>query len=264
MTDGPNGNDHPAIRIVGLHKAFGPLEVLKGITCDIWPGQVVCVIGSSGSGKSTLLRCISQLERNDAGHVFVHGTPMGLVTDGEGGFKPASQSVLAAQRMRIGFVFQHFNLWPHKTALGNVTEALKVVKGMKPAMAAEIGIEKLRRVDLLDKKDDYPSTLSGGQQQRVAIARMLAMEPDVLLFDEPTSALDPELVGEVIAVMKGLAAEGNTMLIATHEMAFARETADQMIFLDAGAIAETGPTETFFTAPKQERTQAFLHRMLRP
>ncbi len=263
MSSRANGDEQPAIRIDDLHKAFGPLEVLKGISCEIWPGEVVCVIGSSGSGKSTLLRCISQLERIDAGHVFVHGTPMGRVEVGGGEYRPASQAILAAQRMRIGFVFQHFNLWPHKTALGNVTEALKVVKNMKAGQANEIGLAMLRRVDLLDKKDDYPSTLSGGEQQRVAIARVLAMQPDVLLFDEPTSALDPELVGEVIAVMKGLAAEGNTMLIATHEMGFARETADRMIFLDAGKIAETGPTETFFTNPKQERTKAFLRRMLR-
>ena len=253
----------PAIGIVDLHKSFGKLEVLKGITCDIWPGDVVCMIGSSGSGKSTLLRCINYLEPPTAGQVYVHGTPMGRVKAGDGTLRNADQGTLAKQRMRIGFVFQHFNLWPHKTALGNVAEALMVVKGMRRPEATERGIEALRRVDLLDKQDDYPSTLSGGQQQRVAIARMLAMEPDVLLFDEPTSALDPELVGEVIDVMQGLAAEGNTMVVATHELGFARETANRMVFLDDGVIAEEAPTETFFESPRQERTQSFLKRMLK-
>lgn len=253
----------PAVRVEGLHKSFGSLEVLKGIDCAIAPGEVVCIIGASGSGKSTLLRCINRLETPQKGVVYVHGDPIGYVRASDGALRRANETRLARQRSRIGYVFQHFNLWPHRTALGNVAEALMVVKGMRREEASRVALERLNEVGLADWRDDYPDTLSGGQKQRVAIARMLAMEPDVMLFDEPTSALDPERVGEVIDVMKGLAAQGNTMMIATHEMSFARETADRMMFIDEGVVAEEGPAESFFTAPKTERLRAFLQRMLR-
>ena len=252
-----------AICIRDLHKSFGKLEVLKGISIDVLVGEVVCVIGASGSGKSTLLRCLNHLETPDRGEVLIHGQPMGVTRSAGGGWQPASPAALAEQLARIGFVFQHFNLWPHRTALGNVSEALRIVKGLSREEAKRIGEETLGQVGLLEKCDDYPPTLSGGQQQRVAIARMLAMRPDVLLFDEPTSALDPELVGEVIDVMKQLATEGNTMMIATHEMTFARDTSDRMVFLDDGVVAETGPTAEFFRDPEVERTREFLHRMLK-
>ena len=262
-TDPRNVPGEPAIRIVDLHKSFARLEVLKGISCEIAPGEVVCVIGTSGSGKSTLLRCINFLETPERGEVYIHGERVGMTRKRDGQWVTAKSATLARQRARIGFVFQLFNLWPHRTALGNVADALMVVQRVKREEAMQAGRDALARVGLSDKHDDYPSTLSGGQQQRVAIARMLAMRPDILLFDEPTSALDPELVGEVIDVMKRLAAEGNTMMIATHEMNFARDTSDRMIFLDDGVIAETGPTEHFFKNPRAERTRAFLHRMLK-
>ena len=253
----------PAIVIQDVHKSFGRQQVLRGIDCEIASGEVVCIIGSSGSGKSTLLRCINRLETPDSGTVVIRGETMGFMAGAKGALRPADQATLARQRSRIGYVFQHFNLWPHRTALGNVAEALIVVKQMNRSEARERAREQLAKVGLEEKFDDYPTTLSGGEQQRVAIARMLAMEPDVLLFDEPTSALDPERVIEVIDVMRKLASEGNTMMIATHEMSFARDTSDRMMFLDSGVIAEDGPTDTFFAAPKLDRTRAFLQRMLR-
>ncbi len=252
-----------AISIENLHKAFGSQSVLCGIDCDVAVGEVICLIGSSGSGKSTLLRCINRLETPDDGTVRVRGETIGFVTDANGRLRPADQATLARQRSHIGYVFQHFNLWPHRTAIGNVAEALMVVKRMGREDAYGRAGDQLAKVGLESKLDDYPSTLSGGEQQRVAIARMLAMEPDVLLFDEPTSALDPERVVEVIDVMRKLAAEGNTMMIATHEMSFARDTSDRVMFLDDGKIAEEGPTADFFAAPKLDRTKAFLQRMLR-
>ena len=253
----------PAVAIEGLRKSFGRLEVLRGIDLDVAPGEVICLIGASGSGKSTLLRCVNRLEIPQEGLVRVHGDPIGYVEGEEGRLRPADQTRLAAQRTRIGYVFQHFNLWPHRTALGNVADALMVVKGMRRAEASRIALGRLTDVGLANWADDYPNTLSGGQQQRVAIARMLAMEPEVMLFDEPTSALDPERVGEVIDVMRDLAARGNTMMIATHEMSFARDTADRMVFLDEGVIAEQGPTDRFFDSPETERLRAFLNRMQR-
>ncbi len=252
----------PAIRIVDLCKSFGAQAVLRGIDCEIAAGEVVCVIGSSGSGKSTLLRCINRLETPERGEILIHGDPIGFMPRG-GRLATADQATLARQRSRVGFVFQHFNLWPHRTSLGNVADALIVVKKVTRKQAEEQALARLADVGLADKRDDYPATLSGGEQQRVAIARMLAMEPDVLLFDEPTSALDPERVGEVIDVMRALAAQGNTMVIATHEMSFARDTSDRMIFLDEGVIAEQAPTKRFFAAPREKRTRAFLERMLR-
>ncbi len=251
-----------AVQIVDLHKSFGPLEVLKGIDLSVAPGEVVCILGASGSGKSTLLRCINQLIAPDQGKVYIHGDPIGYVSKGDGILQKADQAILARQRSRIGYVFQQFNLWPHRTALGNVADALMVVKKIDQNQARKIALERLTEVGLVDWCDEYPSTLSGGQQQRVAIARMLAMEPDVMLFDEPTSALDPERVGEVIDVMRALALAGNTMLIATHEMNFARDTADRAIFIEDGTIIEQAPASEFFSAPKTERLRSFLKRMI--
>ena len=251
----------PAVQITDLKKSFGSLEVLKSINLTVSPGEVICVLGTSGSGKSTLLRCINQLTVQDSGDIFIHGHPIGFVQDAKGKLKKAGQAALARQRSHIGYVFQNFNLWPHRTALGNVADALMVVKKMTKNKAYEIALERLTEVGLAAWQNDYPDTLSGGQQQRVAIARMLAMEPDILLFDEPTSALDPERVGEVIDVMRALAAKGYTMIIATHELNFARDTADRVIFIDEGIIAEEAPAEEFFAAPKTERLKAFLKRM---
>lgn len=250
-----------AVSIKNLHKSFGDLEVLKGIDLDVVQGEVVCILGPSGSGKSTLLRCINQLNNPDDGIVYINGDPIGNEVSGNGPLKKANQAMLAKQRSRIGYVFQQFNLWPHRTVLGNVIEALKIVKKMNNDEAQKIAIHRITEVGLLDWKDEYPSTLSGGQQQRVAIARMLAMEPEVMLFDEPTSALDPERVGEVIEVMKELAGKGNTMILATHELNFARDTADRAIFIDEGVILEQAPAQEFFNEPKSERLRSFLKRM---
>ena len=250
-----------AVSIKNLHKSFGDLEVLKGIDLDVVQGEVVCILGPSGSGKSTLLRCINQLNNPDDGIVYINGDPIGNEVSSNGDLKKANQAMLAKQRSRIGYVFQQFNLWPHRTVLGNVIEALKIVKKMNNDEAQKIAIHRITEVGLLDWKDEYPSTLSGGQQQRVAIARMLAMEPEVMLFDEPTSALDPERVGEVIEVMKELAGKGNTMILATHELNFARDTADKAIFIDEGVILEQAPVQEFFNEPKSERLRSFLKRM---
>lgn len=250
-----------AVSIKNLHKSFGDLEVLKGIDLDVVQGEVVCILGPSGSGKSTLLRCINQLNNPDDGIVYINGDPIGNEVSSNGDLKKANQAMLAKQRSRIGYVFQQFNLWPHRTVLGNVIEALKIVKKMNNDEAQKIAIHRITEVGLLDWKDEYPSTLSGGQQQRVAIARMLAMEPEVMLFDEPTSALDPERVGEVIEVMRELAGKGNTMIIATHELNFARDTADRAIFIDEGVILEQAPAQEFFNEPKSERLRSFLKRM---
>ena len=250
-----------AVSIKNLHKSFGDLEVLKGIDLDVVQGEVVCILGPSGSGKSTLLRCINQLNNPDDGIIYINGDPIGNEVSSNGDLKKANQAMLAKQRSRIGYVFQQFNLWPHRTVLGNVIEALKIVKKMNNDEAQKIAIHRITEVGLLDWKDEYPSTLSGGQQQRVAIARMLAMEPEVMLFDEPTSALDPERVGEVIEVMKELAGKGNTMILATHELNFARDTADKAIFIDEGVILEQAPAQEFFNEPKSERLRSFLKRM---
>ncbi len=252
-----------AVSARDVHKSFGDLEVLRGVSFEVARGDVVCIIGSSGSGKSTLLRCLNYLEPPDSGQILINGTPIGWTAGGDGKPVPAAERTLAAQRAKIGYVFQLFNLWPHKTVVGNVMEALHIVKRRSKAEARETAMQFLRKVGMADKLDDYPGTLSGGQQQRVAIARALAMEPELLLFDEPTSALDPERVGEVIDVMRDLAAEGQTMIVATHEMGFARETADRMIFLEQGVIAEEGSTEEFFEQPRHKRLRAFLSRMMR-
>ena len=237
----------PILEIVGLRKSFGALEVLKGIDLSVAEGEVIGLIGASGSGKSTLLRCLNRLEIPTAGSVA---------------FRGETAQELSALRREIGMVFQRFHLFPHLTALQNVTLAPRKVLGTSPEQAEREGRALLERVSLSDKADQKPAQLSGGQQQRVAIARALAMNPAVLLFDEPTSALDPELVGEVLEVIRALAAEGRTMLIATHEMSFCREVAHRVCFLDAGQILEQGPPEQVFGNPQQPRTREFLARVL--
>ena len=240
-----------ALKVEGVHKSFGPNEVLRGIDLELEDHEVVCLIGASGSGKSTLLRCVNLLEPLDAGRIFLAGEEI-TRRDVD------SNSV----RRRIGIVFQAFNLFPHMTVLRNVTLAPRDVLGLGRAEAEARGRELLARFGLEDRRDEYPDRLSGGQQQRVAIVRALAMKPDVMLLDEVTSALDPELVGEVLGVIRDLAAGGMTMLIATHEMAFAREIADRVCFLDQGMILEEGPPERIFTEPTEPRTQEFLRRII--
>jgi polar amino acid transport system ATP-binding protein len=245
--------DRAEIEIRGLHKSFGDNEVLRGIDLDIARGEVVCVIGPSGSGKSTLLRCVNLLEEPSSGQVFVDGTE---VTD--------LDVDIDAVRRRIGMVFQQFNLFSHLTVTENLTLPQRRVLRRDKARAAEVARENLARVGLSEKADAYPAQLSGGQQQRVAIARALAMGPEVMLFDEPTSALDPELVGDVLAVMRVLAAEGMTMMVVTHEMSFAREVADRVVFIDGGVIVEEGPAAQVVGDPQHERTRNFLTRILDP
>ena len=249
----------PAVELRSLVKQFGGHEVLAGIDLAVMPGETVCIVGPSGSGKSTLLRCINWLERPDRGSVFLHGVRVGY-RRADGSNVPMSDRELALLRTRIGMVFQHFNLWPHMTALGNVIESPIHVLGRPRDEAIAEGERLLEKVGLVDKRDVYPAFLSGGQMQRVAIARALAMRPEVLLFDEATSALDPELVGEVLSVMKDLAREGRTMLVVTHEMKFAREAASRVVFLDKGRIVEIAPAEMFFEKPASERARQFLER----
>ena len=255
----------PKVEINGLHKFFGELHVLRGIDLIVPTGSVTVLIGPSGSGKSTLLRCINELESIDAGRVKVDGELIGMREVERGGrteLHALSDKARAAQRAKIGMVFQRFNLFPHMTALENVMEAPVQVRKIPKAEARERGIELLKRVGLGDRLDHYPSQLSGGQQQRVAIARALAMDPELMLFDEPTSALDPELVGEVLQVMKDLAASGMTMVVVTHEMGFAREVGDQLIFMDGGVIRESGDPAEVLDDPQAERTRAFLSSVL--
>ncbi|MGN1024619.1 MAG: amino acid ABC transporter ATP-binding protein [Lachnospiraceae bacterium] len=242
----------PILSIQNLKKNYRTLSVLRGIDLDVYRGQVVAVIGPSGSGKSTLLRCINALEEITSGDILYENSSIASA-------KPKD---LPQLRRQIGMVFQHFNLFPHMTVLRNVMYAPIKVGHQAPDLVREKALTLLHRVGLEDKKDVYPETLSGGQQQRVAIARALAMEPEVLLFDEPTSALDPEMVGEVLAVMKDLAEEGMTMVVVTHEMGFAREVADRVAFMDEGRILEFGPPEQIFAHSKNERVQAFLAKML--
>ncbi|WP_069170313.1 amino acid ABC transporter ATP-binding protein [Streptomyces griseus] len=251
--DGSAAEGGPAIDVRGLRKSFGALEVLAGIDFSVARGEVVCVIGPSGSGKSTLLRCVNLLEEPTSGTVTVAGAE---VTDPE--------VDIDRVRRRIGMVFQSFNLFPHLTALENLTLPQRRVLGRDKAEAARVARERLARVGLTDKESAYPAQLSGGQQQRVAIARALAMDPELMLFDEPTSALDPELVGDVLAVMRSLADEGMTMLVVTHEMSFAKEVADRVVFMDGGAIVEEGTPERVIGAPRHARTRSFLARLLTP
>jgi polar amino acid transport system ATP-binding protein len=252
----------PMIKVDDLYKSFGDLEVLKGIEMEVKKGEVVCIIGASGSGKSTLLRCLNYLEVPDRGRIYIDGESMGLRTRKDGKLVKAHSKDIYRMRAEIGMVFQQFNLWPHKSVLENVIEALITVRKKKRSDAIEIADYFLGKVGLIDKKDERPGLLSGGQQQRVAIARALAMRPKIMMFDEATSALDPQLVGEVLEVMEELAKEGMTMVVVTHEMGFAKHVADRVIFIDKGVIAEEGTAEVIFTNPKNPRTEEFLAKVL--
>ncbi|MDQ6649399.1 MAG: amino acid ABC transporter ATP-binding protein [Actinomycetota bacterium] len=245
----------------GVHKSFGRLEVLKGIDMTVAAGEVMCLIGASGSGKTTFLRCINHLEKVSAGRLSVDGELVGYRQDGDK-LHELKEKEVARKRAEIGMVFQRFNLFPHMTALGNVIEAPIRVKSESRASTVERGRQLLDRVGLAGKVDAYPNQLSGGQQQRVAIARALAMSPKLMLFDEPTSALDPELVGEVLDVMRGLAEDGMTMVVVTHEMGFAREVGDTLVFMDEGVVVEAGPPREVIGSPRHERTKAFLGKVL--
>jgi polar amino acid transport system ATP-binding protein len=251
----------PMVKAEGVHKRFGRLEVLKGVSLEVQAGEVMCLLGPSGSGKSTFLRCINHLEKINSGRLSVDGELVGYRQVGER-LHELRESEVAIKRSQIGMVFQHFNLFPHMTALENVACAPIRVKGESRDRAQTRGRELLDRVGLGDKVDAYPSQLSGGQQQRVAIARALAMEPKLMLFDEPTSALDPELVGDVLAAMQQLAREGMTMVVVTHEMGFAREVADTVVFMDAGVVVEAGAPAEVLSNPTHERTRAFLSKVL--
>jgi polar amino acid transport system ATP-binding protein len=251
----------PLVAIRSVSKTFGEFEALKQVSLDVRAGEVLCLIGASGSGKTTLLRCINQLTTIDSGGIWLDGDLLGLREEGGRLYRLGPRDV-ARQRLKTGMVFQRFNLFPHKTALENITEGPVQVQGRKPEEARSEAIELLRRVGLAAKADAYPAALSGGQQQRVAIARALAMKPMLMLFDEPTSALDPELVGEVLAVMKTLAADGMTMVVVTHEMGFARSAADAVAFMDRGKVVEAGPPERIFEAAETTRLQRFLAQVL--
>jgi polar amino acid transport system ATP-binding protein len=261
-TNGSGPTGQPAVVAEHIHKHFGAVHALTDVSLEVSPGEVMCIIGPSGSGKSTFLRCINHLERIDAGRLAVDGELVGYRQVGDKLYELSPREV-ARRRARIGMVFQRFNLFPHMTAIENVTEAPRRVRGVAAAEARDQARELLALVGLDAKADRYPSQLSGGEQQRVAIARALAMGPSLMLFDEPTSALDPELVGEVLGVMRSLAARGMTMLIATHEMDFAREVADQVVFMDHGSVVERGPPAEVLHAPRHERTRLFLARILR-
>ncbi|GIE84985.1 amino acid ABC transporter ATP-binding protein, PAAT family [Actinoplanes regularis] len=249
------------VRAENVHKSFGSLEVLKGVDLTVPQGGVSCVLGPSGSGKSTFLRCINHLEKINAGRILVDGDLVGYRERG-GKLHEMSERDVARQRQSIGMVFQRFNLFPHMTVLDNVMEAPCRVKREKKAEVRDRALSLLDRVGLAAKVDNYPAQLSGGQQQRVAIARALAMRPKLMLFDEPTSALDPELVGEVLEVMKGLARDGMTMIVVTHEIGFAREVADEVVFMDGGVVVEKGSPSEVIANPQQERTKAFLSKVL--
>ncbi|HEU5142212.1 MAG TPA: amino acid ABC transporter ATP-binding protein [Solirubrobacterales bacterium] len=249
----------PMLKLAGVEKRFGTLEVLRGIDLEVAPGEVVCVLGPSGSGKSTLLRCINLLEPPEEGDVFVEGRDICKGADAPSGEKGWELNFV---RQRVGIVFQQFNLFPHRTVLDNVTMAPEKVLGRSREEARRKACELLARVGLDDKVSEYPDRLSGGQQQRVAIARALAMDPQVMLFDEVTSALDPELVKEVLDVIRELAGEGMTMVVVTHELGFARELADRVVFMDEGRIVEEGPPSQVLDEPREERTQRFLGLVL--
>jgi polar amino acid transport system ATP-binding protein len=251
----------PMVLADGVRKSFGTVEVLKGITLQVGRGEVVVLLGPSGSGKSTFLRCINHLERVNGGRLTVEGELVGYREHG-GKLHELPEKDVVRKRAEIGMVFQRFNLFPHKTALQNITEAPMLVKGVKRKDAEVRGRELLERVGLGDRCDAYPTQLSGGQQQRVAIARALAMDPKLMLFDEPTSALDPELVGDVLDVMRDLAQAGMTMVVVTHEIGFAREVADRVVFMDDGVVVEAGPPSQVLDDPQHERTKAFLSKVL--
>jgi polar amino acid transport system ATP-binding protein len=251
----------PMVKAERVHKRFGRLEVLRGITLEVGRAEVMCIIGPSGSGKSTFLRAINHLEKINSGRLWVDGELVGYREHG-GKLHELHDSDVAKRRAEIGMVFQRFNLFPHKTALENVIEAPRLVRGLSKTQAVEEATVLLNRVGLGDKLPSYPAQLSGGQQQRVAIARALAMKPKLMLFDEPTSALDPELVGDVLDVMRGLAREGMTMVVVTHEIGFAREVADKLVFMDGGVIVEAGDPREVLANPQHERTKLFLSKVL--
>jgi polar amino acid transport system ATP-binding protein len=251
----------PMVKADAVHKRFGRLEVLKGIDLEVQKGEVMVLLGPSGSGKSTFLRCINHLEKINSGRLSVDGELVGYRESGDK-LQELHERDVARKRAEIGMVFQHFNLFPHMTALENVTLAPTRVLKVSRSRARDRGREMLGRVGLSDKLDTYPVALSGGQQQRVAIARALAMQPKLMLFDEPTSALDPELVGDVLDAMRQLVHDGMTMIVVTHEIGFAREVADSVVFMDAGVVVESGPPAQVLGAPKHERTRAFLHKVL--
>jgi polar amino acid transport system ATP-binding protein len=251
----------PMVKAEAVHKRFGRLEVLKGITLEVQPGEVMCLLGPSGSGKSTFLRCINHLEKINSGRLSVDGELVGYRQQGDR-LHELREADVARRRAGIGMVFQHFNLFPHMTAMENVTCGPVYVQGSSRAGARAKALELLDRVGLADKAESYPAQLSGGQQQRVAIARALAMDPKLMLFDEPTSALDPELVGDVLAAMQELARTGMTMIVVTHEMGFAREVADTVVFMDDGVVIESGPPGEVLASPRHERTRAFLSKVL--
>ncbi|AKL67831.1 MULTISPECIES: amino acid ABC transporter ATP-binding protein [Streptomyces] len=251
----------PMVKAEGVHKSYGAAHILRGIDLEVAPREVFCLVGPSGSGKSTFLRCINHLERINAGRLSVDGQLVGYKQKGDKLYELKDNEV-AAQRREIGMVFQRFNLFPHMTAIENVMEAPVMVKGESKAVARERAVKLLDRVGLGDKGGNYPTQLSGGQQQRVAIARALAMEPKLMLFDEPTSALDPELVGDVLDVMRDLAESGMTMIVVTHEMGFAREVGDNLVFMDGGVVVESGHPREVLGNPQHERTKAFLSKVL--
>ncbi len=261
MTSDLTESSEPMVRATKVHKNFGALTVLKGIELTVQRGEVMCLVGPSGSGKTTFLRCINHLERVTAGRLYVDGVLVGYEERGNK-LHELHPRVAAKQRRDIGMVFQHFNLFPHMTALENITEAPMRVKKVSKDKAVANAKRLLDQVGLGEKARAYPAQLSGGQQQRIAIARALAMDPKLMLFDEPTSALDPELVGEVLDVMKELARGGMTMVVVTHEMGFAREVADQLVFMDDGAVVEMGPPLDVLNSPKEIRTKAFLSKVL--
>ena len=251
----------PLVAFRDVEKHFGTYHALKKVSLDVQPGEVLCLIGASGSGKTTLLRCVNQLSRIDGGAIWLDGELLGVRREA-GKLHRLTEREIASQRLKTGMVFQRFNLFPHMTALQNITEGPVQVQRRNPADVRAEATELLRRVGLAEKAANYPSQLSGGQQQRVAIARALALRPKLMLFDEPTSALDPELVGEVLAVMKELAASGMTMIVVTHELGFAREVADTVVYMDAGTIVEAGPPSQVLGEPKEARTKAFLSAVI--
>jgi len=257
----PSAVVEPLVRVTGVRKSFGSLEVLRGVDLAVAAGEVTCVIGPSGSGKSTLLRCINHLEKIQGGEISVGGQLIGY-REKNGNLHEMRDAEVRKQRAEIGMVFQSFNLFPHMSVMENICEAPRSVRGKSKQEAEAQAMVLLKKVGLVEKVNAYPGQLSGGQQQRIAIARALAMEPRLMLFDEPTSALDPELVGEVLDVIEALAASGMTMIVVTHEMGFARRVANKVVFMDQGLVVEEGPPETFFGNPREDRTRAFLRAVL--